>query len=203
MVPNSRKRLPRAEREERMLDAAGEVFGQQAFQAASMDEIARRSGITKALLYQYFGSKEGLYDACVERGRGELFEQLQAAVDSAPPGPPRLAAFVQGYFDFVEENRGVWWLLYGEASSTAVNAMRRRNAELIAEMLASALDGTGRRPDDDALELLAHHLVGAGEQVGRWWADRPDVPKATVVESFMELAGGAIGAVFLTAPRRR
>ena len=202
MAATTRKRLPRAEREERMLDAAEAVFGKHGFQAASMDEIARRSGITKALLYQYFGSKEGLYEACVERGRADLFEVLREAVTAAAPGRPQLAAFVNGYFDFVEENRGVWWLLYGEASSSAVNAMRRRNAELIAELFERALKEQGRKPDADALAVLAHHLVGAGEQVGRWWADRSDVPKKTVVAAYMELAGGAIDAVFRTAPRR-
>src|SRR5712691_11839152 len=140
MAATTRKRLPRAEREERMLDAAETVFGRHGFQVASMDEIARRSGITKALLYQYFGSKEGLYEACVERGRADLFEVLREAVSAAPPGREQLAAFVNGYFDFVEENRGVWWLLYGEASSSAVNAMRARNAELIADLLRASLE---------------------------------------------------------------
>jgi AcrR family transcriptional regulator len=199
----TRKRLPRAEREGRMLDAAEVVFGKQGFQAASMDEIARRSGITKALLYQYFGSKEGLYEACVERGRAELFERLEEAVERSASGSDQLAAFVAGYFDFVEETRGVWWLLYGEASSSAVNAMRRRNAELIAELFRSALEQQGRKPDKVALEVLAHNLVGAGEQVGRWWADRSDVPKKKVVAAFLELAGGAVDAVFRTTPRRR
>jgi len=203
MAPTPRKRLPRAQREQRMLDAAEAVFARHGFQAASMDEIARGSGITKALLYQYFGSKEGLYDACVERSRADLLKRLREAVTAADPGPARLAAFVQGYFDFVDENRGVWWLLYGEASSAAVNEMRSRNADTIAELLGDALVDGGRRPDDDSLQLVAHHLVGAGEQVGRWWADRPDVPKAVVVGSFLELAGGAIDAVFRTAPRRR
>ena len=192
-----------AQREKRMLDAAEEVFGQQGFQAASMDEIARRSGITKALLYQYFGSKDGLYEACVERGRADLFDALREAVAAAPPGREQLAAFVNGYFDFVEQNRGVWWLLYGEASSSAVNEMRARNADLIAELFRNALEEQGRKLDPDTLAVLAHHLVGAGEQVGRWWANRSDVPKKTVVAAYMELAGGAIDAVFRTAPRRR
>src|ERR671930_1407894 len=79
MAATPRKRLPRAEREERMLDAAEAVFGKHGFQAASMDEIARRSGITKALLYQYFGSKEGLCEAAVERSRARLFDALRDA----------------------------------------------------------------------------------------------------------------------------
>jgi AcrR family transcriptional regulator len=186
-----------------MLKAAAVVFGRDGFQAASMDEIARRSGITKALLYQYFGSKEGLYDAAIERGRSGLLEALRDRVSSVEAGPQRLVAFVQGYFDFVEENRGARWLLYGEASITSANAMRQRNAELIAGLLREDALRQGRDVDADSLQILAHDLVGAGEQVGRWWVERHDVPKETVVQHFEEMAGGAIDAVFRAAPRRR
>lgn len=186
-----------------MLKSAELVFGREGFQAASMDEIARRSGITKALLYQYFGSKEGLYDAAVERGRTGLLEALRDRVSSVEAGPPRLVAFVQGYFDFVEENRGARWLLYGEASIASANAMRQRNAELIAGLLGDDAETQGREVDADSLQILAHDLVGAGEQVGRWWVQRDDVPKEAVVRRFVEMAGGAIDAVFRAAPRRR
>ena len=201
MATPTRKRLPRAEREQRMLDAAGQVFDEHSFQAASMEEIAERSGITKALLYQYFGSKEGLYEATVERGRAELFAALEAAVASVPPGRTQLVAFVQGYFDFVEAHRGHWWLLYGEASSSAVNAMRERNAQRIAGLLGDALAEIGRTAEPDAIEVLAHSLVGAGEQVGRWWAARPEVPKEAVVARFLAVAGGGIDETFRSAQR--
>jgi AcrR family transcriptional regulator len=202
MSTKTRKRLPRAEREQRMLDAAQEVFGRGGFTAGSMEEIAARSGITKALLYQYFGSKEGLYEATVERGRAELFEALREEVDAAPRGPAKLAGFVRGYFDYVEANRGVWWLLYGEAGSSAVNAMRDRNAELIAGLLADALADAGGVGDPDELAVLAHSLVGAGEQVGRWWAARPDVEKDVVVARFETVASGAIDQMFRSALQR-
>lgn len=174
-----------------MLDAAEHVFSRHSFTAASMEEIATRSGITKALLYQYFGSKDGLYEATIERGRAELFDALHHAVDDEPPGAARLLAFTRGYFDYVAANRGHWWLLYGQASSAAVNAMRDRNAEMIAELLADGRTDV----DPDRLALLAHALVGAGEQVGRWWAARPEIPQDEVVERFVVLTAGAIQAL--------
>ncbi|WP_320673019.1 TetR/AcrR family transcriptional regulator [Patulibacter defluvii] len=189
--PPTRKRISRPEREARMLDAAEEVFAAHSFQAASMEEIARRSGITKALLYQYFGSKEGLYEATVERGRAQLFAALAAAVEGEPTGGARLLAVVRGYFDYVAANRGHWWLLYGQAGSAAVNAMRDRNAEMIAGLLADGRDDL----DDEALAIVAHAIVGAGEQVGRWWAVRPDVPQERVVAQFVALTTGAIKAL--------
>jgi AcrR family transcriptional regulator len=208
MPTPTRKRLPRAEREERMLDAAAHAFAEHGFQAASMEQIAEGSGITKALLYQYFGSKEALYAACVERGRAELFDEIGQALAEVPPGPARLRVFVERYFDSLEANRGSWWLLYGETSTPAVNAMRERNAEAIGRAVRGVLEAADREPDPARVELLAHALVGAGEQVGRWWAEHGDVPKAEVVEHFLVVAGGAIDAVFRQGaagggPRRR
>ena len=69
-----------------MLAVAGEVFAERGFHAASMDEIAERADISKPMLYAYFGSKEGLYSAYMERVGGELLAAMDAAVD------PELAA---------------------------------------------------------------------------------------------------------------
>jgi AcrR family transcriptional regulator len=195
------KRMPRREREQRMLDAAEAVFSAHSFVAAPMEEIAQRSGITKAMLYQYFGSKEGLYEATIERGRTRLFDEIVAALEDAPPGTAQLEAFVRGYFAYVEENRGIWWLLYGETGSAAVNAMRARNSELIEGLLRDAIDDGSGSLEPGLLTVLARALVGAGEEVGRWWATHPEIPKEQVVVDFMAVASGAIaGVVRATTP---
>jgi AcrR family transcriptional regulator len=200
----TRKRLPRALREERMLDAAEAVFGRRGFHGASMDEIARRSGITKALLYQYFGSKEGLCEATVDRGVARMFAALEEATEAVPPGSGQVAAFARGYFDYVDATRGSFWLLYAEASSpAALNAMRQRNADLIADLIARGFEELGRQPDAARLAQLAQYIVGAGEQVARWWVGRPETPKDQVVSHFVDAAGAAIAAAFEAAPPRR
>jgi len=176
-------RIPRAEREQQMLDAAEFVFAQKSFRAASMDEIAERSGITKPLLYQYFGSKEALYDACVERGRDALFSDIEQAAEGAPP-ELALRIFVAKHFDFLEANRGSWWLLYGESTREATDAMRERNAQLALRFLRRAAESAGRRPDEAALAICAHALIGAGEQVGRWWVSDPSVTKQDAAARF-------------------
>jgi AcrR family transcriptional regulator len=188
MATATRRRLPRSERESRMLDAAGEVFAARGFGAASMDEIAEGSGITKALLYQYFGSKRGLYAACVERERAALFDGIAAELRDVAPGRDQLRVFAHRYFDSIEANRHSWWLLYGEAGSDAVEAMRARNGEAIEAALRAALG-----PDRD-LRVLTQAVVGAGEQVGRWWRAHPDVAKAEVVDAFVRIVDGAAGA---------
>jgi len=175
-----------------MLDAGERIFGARGFRSASMDEIAEASGITKALLYQYFGSKEGLYEACLERGRARLFEQLQAVAEKAASPVERLRAVVAAYFDYIEEHRGSAWLLYADASMDAVNEMRSRNAEVIAALIQSDLNGAG---GPVRAELLGHLIVGSGEQVARWWLDHPELSKEDVVARFHAATNGAIAAV--------
>lgn len=202
-APLPRRRLPRPEREARMLDAAEEVFGERGFRGASVEEIAERSGITKALVYQYFDSKELLYEACVERARARLFDEIGIAVARVPPGPAQLRVFVEVYFDGLERHRGAWFQLYGEASAPAVNRMRQRNAEVIAAMLRDAFEAGGNVVPHRDTEALAHTLVGAGEQLGRWWDADDDIPKEDAVEALVTVAQGAIAAVVTGARERR
>lgn len=194
-TPTRQKRMPRPEREQRMLDAAEEVFSAHSFVSAPMEEIARRSGITKAMLYQYFGSKEGLYEATIERGRTRLFDDIVASLEDVPAGRPQLEAFIRGYFAYVEENRGTWWLLYGETGSAAVNEMRSRNSELIEGLLREAINDGSGPVEPRVLTVLARTLVGAGEEVGRWWAAHPEVPRDQVVADFIAMASGAIAGL--------
>lgn len=183
-----------------MLEAAERIFSERGFNATSMEDVAEASGITKALLYQYFGSKEALWDLCVEAARARLFDEIEQAASSVPV-ERQLRVFAQRYFDYLDENRGAWWMFYGGASPEAAAAMRERNAEVIGRMLSRALVQAGRREDPEALQVLAHGLVGAGEQIGRWWIARPRVPKSSAVERFLDFAQGAITRSFQVGPR--
>jgi AcrR family transcriptional regulator len=187
--PTKRRRLPRAEREQRMLDVAELEFAEHGFSGASMERVAARSGITKALVYQYFESKEGLYSACVERGRAELFRGLQDAAAAASPRQ-MLAAIVDSYFGQLDAQRNSWYVLYGDAPRRAVDEMRRRNAEVIGELLREG--SSLARPD---VELAAQLIVGAGEQVGRWWLEHRDLRAAEVKARFTVAVAGAIAGL--------
>lgn len=197
----TRRRLPRAEREQRMLDAAEEVFKRAPYQAGSMDEIATLSGITKPLLYQYFGSKEALYEACVERIQRRVFAEIDSAARQAAAPEERIEIFVSAYVDFLAQARETWWLLYSDASRDAVNGMRVRNAEVIRNLLTDTFLELGLRRDRRATDLLARSLVGAGEEMGRWWSENPKVRKHEVRARFLVITRGAILAVAQTLIR--
>ncbi len=197
-----RSRMARADREEVILDAAERAFGELDFRSVPMEAIAEQSGVTKALLYQYFGSKHHLYEVCVERARARLFDELEERVAEAAPGWDKLRVFIEHYFDYLEINRDTSWLMYGEASRSVVNEMRERNARSIAGIFERAAEEAGRVPDPVGIAILAHGLVGAGEQVGRWWIQNRDVSKAEAVERFLSISRGTVTVAFAGMERR-
>jgi AcrR family transcriptional regulator len=189
MSTETHPRLPRAQREQGILDAAAAEFDRHGFQRASMERIARVAGITKALVYQYFGSKEGLYTACVERGRAEMFANMARAAEGLAP-TEMLAAVVSSYFDQLDALRGRSYLLYGDAPRRAVDEMRRRNADVIEQLLRR-----GATLEAEDFRFVAELIVGAGEQVGRWWLDHREIPADQVKARFTAAINGAIAGL--------
>src|SRR3954452_5903956 len=90
-----RRRVPRLEREESMLDAAGTAFAAGGFAATSMDAIAAAAGISKPMLYSYFGSKQGLYVAYLERSGAALLESMRRAPDGDQTPDEQLRAGIE------------------------------------------------------------------------------------------------------------
>ena len=83
--------MPRSVREQLILEVAGQVFAEGGYERASMDRIAGLAGVSKPMLYAYFGSKEGLYVAYVERTGGELVQRLVGADGDRRRSPGRPA----------------------------------------------------------------------------------------------------------------
>src|SRR5881275_1380442 len=103
-----RRRIPRPEREQSMLDAAGAAFAAHGFHAASMDEIAAAAGISKPMLYNYFGSKQGLYLAFVERDGRDLLQSMRLAASPNSSAGDRLRAGILAFLTYVDQHRSGW-----------------------------------------------------------------------------------------------
>ncbi len=178
--------MPREQREQQILDIAGAVFARAGYHLASMDEIADSAGVSKPMLYAYFGSKEGLYLAYIRRAGDELLERLVAARPrDAAPGA-RLRARITEFLSFVDEHGDGWRVLFGEVGSSRpfaenVAAVREQIAEAIRRMIEA---GSGSRPGypPPASDAIAHALVGAGESLANWWLDHPEVARDEIVD---------------------
>jgi AcrR family transcriptional regulator len=191
-----RRRLTGEERRTGILDAALAVFSQSGYHAASIDDIAREAGVSKALIYEHFASKQELYGDLIARNARELTQRLGAALVGLEleSSAARLAAGLDAFFAFVEERRDAWRMLFRDASDPESAAVLERMLEQVtAEVTvlisqdpgAPALDGA---EDQRGLRLLAEMLVGGAQSMANWWADNPDAPRSSMVEAAMDFA---------------
>jgi AcrR family transcriptional regulator len=191
-----RRRLPRAEREAQLLGVAQALFAQRGFHAPSMDEIALAAGVTKPVLYDHFGSKDGLIAACIRSAGGQLFRDVDTAVTAASGAAQVLESGFTAFFAFVESFGQGWFMLIGENSvvgpaADALESIRRQQALYVAERLAAEFP----KAEADDLRGFAEAIIGACERVALWRRDRPDVPAARATELLMSLVWGGLASI--------
>lgn len=175
------KRLPRAVREQQMLDAAVQMFSANGYHETSMDAIAAQAQISKPMLYLYYGSKEELFGACLSRELSRFIEAVRADVDIK--GSPRevLRRTIGSVLHYIDANRASWIVLYTQATSSqafayTVREGRGRIIDLVARLLET---GTRHPVPDTDFHMMAVALVGAGEAVAaRVSAGDADVDEA-------------------------
>jgi AcrR family transcriptional regulator len=175
--PVTSKRVPRAVREQQMLDAAVSVFGQRGFHAASMDEIAEIAGISKPMVYAYLGTKEDLFTACLHREATRMVEAVVAAVGDSTRPDEQLWRGLRGFFSFVGAHRDGWRILYRQSRgrepfASEWAAMRGRMVEIVSLLLARAVAGAGGPGGPADIEPVTYALVGAAESMADWLVDR-------------------------------
>ena len=190
----TRRRLTAEERRAGILDAALAVFSARGYHASSIDDIAREAGISKALIYEHFDSKQRLYGDLLEQNAHELFERLAASLAGVESGAARLASGLDAFFSFVEERRDAWRILFRDVSDPETSAALDRIVEQVTVVVAAliAQDPGARSQGGDESEpgirVLAQMLVGAVQSVANWWAEHPEVAREQALEMVMDFA---------------
>ncbi|GAA0627486.1 TetR/AcrR family transcriptional regulator [Kutzneria viridogrisea] len=191
-----RKRMPRAARKAQMLAVAEEVFAQRGYLAASMDEIAEQVGVSKPMLYEYFGSKEGLLVGCIHKARTELREATEQAVVGAANAEQMMRLGLLAFFRFIAERRQSYSLLRQEAAVTVPSAVqeiegiRRQQTDLMIGMMAAY------QPDAAPVELeaAAEVLVGSCERLAEWCERRCDISPEQATDLLMGMVWTGLSA---------
>lgn len=161
------KRLPRAVREQQMLDAAVQMFSVDGYHETSMETIAAAAHISKPMLYLYYGSKEELFGACLSRELSRFIEAVRADIDLTQNPHELLSNTIVSVLDYIDTHRASWIVLYSQATSSQAFAHTVRDGrEKIIDMVARLLEaGTRHRDPGTDFPMMAIALVGAGEAV--------------------------------------
>ncbi len=168
-----------------VLDAAQRIFVERGYAGASMDELASRAGVTKPVVYELFGSKDGVFEACVDRSIERLAEDIAAAVRSETEPEARLRAGGIAFLRFAAGNRVAWDLMsMGGRFAEQARSARSSQAELIRGLMAEiAVEGA----DPRELDVAAHAVNAAYEGVAHWMWEHPDIPIEQLADWVVEL----------------
>lgn len=194
-----KRRMSAAERRERIVAAALEEFAARGWAQTSMGAIADRAGVTRAVLYDHFDSKQALYLAVLSERNAAFLGHVGARIGGEGGPRERMRETIDTVFDFAEHDPAGWRLLFGADSPAEPGPARARNqihAELVTAvtaLLAADAEQAGIDPADFEFEAMVEMLIGALTGAAVWRASHPDVPRARVVDAAMELLWRGLG----------
>jgi AcrR family transcriptional regulator len=172
------KGVPRLERETQILAVASEIFAAEGFGATNIQSVADQAGISKPLIYNYFGSKEGLFLACLERAGAMVADEIERIAQGDAVGIERGMRTLEGMFNVLEDQRHLWWLFYDRTAPTtgaiadSVSHYTARITKLADEGVAElmSLSGITDRLDVSAMTAV---WMGIVDSLMRWWVEHP------------------------------
>ena len=202
------KRMPRAVREQQMMDAAVRTFGQRGYRAASMDEIAELAGVSKPLVYLYLNSKEELFTACIRREAAALVEAVRSAITPGESADRQLWSGLRGFFTHTAERPDGWTVLHtqartqGEPFAREVAVMREEIVAFVTLLIAEAAREAHRNPSLPEREVagLAEALVGAAEALAVWANATEGVSAKEAATTLMNFAWAGLGNLMRGEP---
>ena len=203
MVVTARRRLTADQREQQLLDVAEGLFTEHGFEGVSVEDIAQAAGISRPIVYQHHGSREGIFVACVRRARDEFEATMTASAPDVSGGiDTALAAGGRVFFELIQTNPRRWVLLFSSSASLGgqmaqqLIELREHTVERIADITAPYAPNLNR-----SMHLAAAHVIsGIGEQLGRWWMTHPDISIDEVTDMYVAAVGGAVRALFELEP---
>ena len=192
------KGVPRLEREDQILNVASEVFATESFAATNIQAVAQAAGISKPLIYNYFGSKDGLFLACIERAGQIVADEVERIANEDTVGIERGMRTIEGMFNVLEDQRHLWRLFYDRTAPTtgpvadAVNHYTERITKLADEGVAELMALSG---NTDQLDVSAMTAVWMGivDSLMRWWVEHPTESAEAMTERSGRLLVAILG----------
>jgi AcrR family transcriptional regulator len=177
------------ERREQLLDIGRTLFAAKGFDGTSVEEIADRAGVSKPVVYEHFGGKEGLYAVVVDREVSRLLDRVTASLVG---GHPRelLEQAAGALLKYVERDTDGFRILVRDspvASSTGTFAsMLSDVATQVEHVLAGEFKTRGYDPK--LAGLYSQALVGMVALTGQWWLDARKPKRDEVAAHLVNLA---------------
>lgn len=175
------------QRRDQLMNVGRCVFAERGYDGTSVEEIASRAGVSKPVVYEHFGGKEGLYRAVIEREMESLQVAIVAAIQEGR-WRERIERGVLALLTYVEDDTdGFIILAHGQVpgeEGTYSTILNRVTAQ-VSYLLALAFNHRGL--DEDAATLYGQALVGTVSNTALWWLDERTPDKHSVAKHIANL----------------
>lgn len=170
----------RAERREKIVDAALELLAEKGPEFG-LEEVAARAGLSKPVIYRFFGDRATLIDAMGERATNQLAQRMMPAVYAEVANLARIRAVIGVFIRFVDESPNAYWLFTRAAPGT-VRAHKEFVASALAGVLSEYIRSAGVDAPAEAENVWAHGLVGFVQSTAEWWLEHRTIRRDEVIE---------------------
>ncbi|MDR2379959.1 MAG: TetR/AcrR family transcriptional regulator [Bifidobacteriaceae bacterium] len=177
------------ERREQLVAVARSVFAEKGFEPASVEEIAARAEVSKPVVYEHFGGKEGIYAVVVDREVKELSGRLSAALNVRDHPKRIVERTALALLDYIEEAEDGFRILVRDSpvaqATGPFNSMLGDIAGNVEDLLSAQFEAHDLDPQ--TATLYAQMLVGMIAFTGQWWLEAKEPDKATVAAHLTNL----------------
>ncbi|HEX2301596.1 MAG TPA: TetR/AcrR family transcriptional regulator [Pseudonocardiaceae bacterium] len=177
------------ERREQLLDVGRALFAQKGFDAASIEEVAHRAGVSKPVVYEHFGGKEGLYAVVVDREMRQLLQRITSALSA---GHPRelLEQAALSLLGYIQDSSDGFRILVRDSpvatSSGTFSSLLNDIASQVEHILGREFALRGY--DTQLAGLFSQSLVGMVALTGQWWLEERKPAKEEIAAHLVNLA---------------
>ncbi|WP_258947651.1 TetR/AcrR family transcriptional regulator [Lentzea californiensis] len=185
------------ERREQLLDVSRALFAEKGFDATSVEEIAHRASVSKPVVYEHFGGKEGIYAVVVDREMQRLMDQIVDALDVGAHPRELLEQAACALLDYIEGSTDGFRILVRDSpvasSSGTFSSLLNDIASQVEHILGLHFAKQGY--DRKLAALYAQALVGMVALTGQWWLEARKPKKDEVAAHLVNLAWNGLSAM--------
>jgi AcrR family transcriptional regulator len=190
-----RRRMTAAERREQLIVIARGLFAEKGFDATAVEEIAARAEVSKPVVYEHFGGKEGLYAVVVDREVRALLEKMQGSLAG---GHPRvlLEQAALALLDYIESSSDGFRIMVRDSpvgNSGSFVTIMNTIASRVDDILVSEFKARGF--DHRQAPMYTQMLVGMVGYTGQWWLDARKPSKEVVAAHLVNLAWNGLSGL--------
>ena len=182
-------RLSASARRTQLIEIARAVFATHGYEATSVEEIAARANVSKPIVYEHFGGKEGLYAVLVDREMDFVVTRISEAISSGTPRQ-RVERAALAFLSYVRDQPDGFVVLSRDAPVTLARGGMSSLLNDVAERVANVFTTTFKKAgyDPKTAPIYAHALVGMVTFVGQWWTETRKPPIEDVASHIAALA---------------